>query len=75
MRYLLLKQDRSVSGSQGMEGRKELADEATWRAVIVALLLLQDVAELLRLVGRDLFTGHVDLSAQVSVAASAEEGS
>lgn len=75
MRYLLLKQDRSVSGSQGEEGRKELADEATWRAVIVALLLLQDIAELLRLVGRDLFTGHVDLSAQVSVAALAEERS
>lgn len=31
-------------------GKEELADDATWRAVIVALLLLQDIAELLWLI-------------------------
>lgn len=64
-----------MAARKRIEGREELTDKATRSAVIVALLLLQDVAQLLRLVGRNLFTGHVDLSAQASVAASAEEGS
>lgn len=73
--HLFERERRSVAARERIEGMEELADKATWRAVIVALLLLQDVAQLLRLIGRNLFTGHFDLSAQASVAATAEGGS